>query len=198
MARSNEVSRQGALGVARRAFESWSDHRTIRLGAGLAYYSLFAWVPLVAVSLFVAGLIFSEQDIGSYLVEMIGEAAGSEAACTAADLLTQLELSMSTSGSGVVLFVATVITASFVFVALQDVMNLIWEVPPRHGLRSGLRRRVFAFGRLNGTDLEIHPTEEIRSEYRPATLGRTGKLSRGTNASRPRALPRDRRPRNQS
>ena len=33
------------------AYRNWSRHRTIRLGAGLAYYGLFALVPLVSLFL---------------------------------------------------------------------------------------------------------------------------------------------------
>jgi uncharacterized BrkB/YihY/UPF0761 family membrane protein len=40
-------------------YEHWRDHRTIRLGAGLAYYGLLALVPVFAVALVIAGLVIS-------------------------------------------------------------------------------------------------------------------------------------------
>ena len=43
-------------------YTSWRSHRTIRLGASLAYYGLFAIVPLLAISFAVAGLVISEAD----------------------------------------------------------------------------------------------------------------------------------------
>jgi membrane protein len=37
------------------------------------------------------------------------------------------------------------LAASLLFVALQDALNMIWDVPVRRGIRTGVRRRVLAF-----------------------------------------------------
>jgi membrane protein len=137
---------RGVAGIVRSAYRSWFAHRTIRFGAGLAYYGLFAAVPLVAVALFVAGLIFSQQDVGQYVATQIEPVVGANAAMEVAGLLDGLQEDISNSLGGIVLFVVTVVAASFVFVALQDGINIVWEAPRRRGLEAGLKRRLLAVG----------------------------------------------------
>lgn len=60
-------------------YGEWRRHRTIRLGAGLAYYGLFAFVPLLAVSLSLAGLFFATEDVQSYLATRLADLIGGEA-----------------------------------------------------------------------------------------------------------------------
>ena len=55
-------------------------HRTIRLGAGIAYYGLFALIPILALSLAVAGLVVSDADVQAYLDDRLVEVFGPEAA----------------------------------------------------------------------------------------------------------------------
>jgi membrane protein len=137
---------RGFPGIVWSAYRSWFAHRTIRFGAGLAYYGLFAAVPLVAVSLFVAGLIFSQQDVGQYLASQLEPIVGANAAAEVADFLDGLQEDISNSLDGIVLFIVTVVAASFVFVALQDGINIVWEAPRRRGLEAGLKRRLLAVG----------------------------------------------------
>lgn len=65
-----------AWNVGIETYEQWRDHRTIRLGAGLAYYGLFALVPMLAVALALAGLVISQGDVQSYLADQLSPASG--------------------------------------------------------------------------------------------------------------------------
>jgi uncharacterized BrkB/YihY/UPF0761 family membrane protein len=137
---------RGVPGILWSAYRSWFAHRTIRFGAGLAYYGLFAAVPLVAVALFVAGLIFSQQDVGQYVATQLEPVVGAGAAMQVADLIDGLQDDISNSSFGIVLFMVIVVTASLVFLALEDGMNIAWEAPRRRGLEAGLQRRILAVG----------------------------------------------------
>ena len=94
------------------AHRSWFAHRTIRFGASLAYYGLFAAVPLAAVSLFVAGLIFSQQDVGQYVATQLQPVLGVDATAEITDLLQGLQQDISNSVVGIVLLITTVFAAS--------------------------------------------------------------------------------------
>jgi uncharacterized BrkB/YihY/UPF0761 family membrane protein len=63
---------RAAFDVGDATYQEWRNDRTIRLGAGLAYYGLFAIVPLISLSLLAAGTLFSEQDIQEFLDESLG------------------------------------------------------------------------------------------------------------------------------
>jgi membrane protein len=137
---------QGVPGILWSAYRSWFAHRTIRFGAGLAYYALFAAVPLVVVTLFVASLIFSQQDVGQYVATQLEPVVGADAAMQVADFLDGLEKEISNSNFGIVLLIVTAVAASFVFIALEDGMNIVWDAPRRRGLEASVQRRILALG----------------------------------------------------
>jgi membrane protein len=133
------------VGLLTETYGEWRMHRTIRLGAGLAYYGLFAFVPLLAVSLSLAGIFFQTDDVQDYLAGQFADVLGGDAATVSSALAGALDGFDSLLGLGVVGAVSLVLTASLLVLALQDALNTIWEVPVQVGLRTTLTRRVLAF-----------------------------------------------------
>ena len=133
------------VGLLTETYGAWRMHRTIRLGAGLAYYGLFAFVPVLAVSLSLAGIFFQQDDVQDYLAGQFADLLGDDAATVSAALAGALDGFDSMLGLGVVGAVSLVFTASLLVLALQDALNTIWERPVRVGLRTTLARRVLAF-----------------------------------------------------
>jgi membrane protein len=134
---------RGAWRVGVQTYEQWRSHRTMRLGAGLAYYGLFAIVPLLALALAFAGLVISQDDVQEYLADQLSTLfdVESEAVATAlADLLDGTFASL-----GLIGVASLFLTASLLVVALQDAFNTIWERPVRHGIRHSVLRRLVAF-----------------------------------------------------
>ena len=125
-------------------YGEWRRHRTIRLGAGLAYYGLFAFVPVLAVSLSLAGIFFQKTDVQDYLAGQLADVLGDDAATVSAALARALDGFDSMLGLGLVGAVSLVFTASLLVLALQDALDTIWERPVRVGLRTTLARRVLA------------------------------------------------------
>ena len=114
-----------ARAVTRRAwnlcidtYEQWRDHRTIRLGAGLAYYGLFALVPMLAVALALAGLVISQGDVQSYLADQLSTLLGVDAAAVADALASALDGSGTLAGLGAVGVASLFLTASLLVLAL--------------------------------------------------------------------------------
>ncbi len=131
-------------------YEQWRDHRTIRLGAGIAYYGLFALVPLLALALAIAGLVISRGDVQSYLTERISEWLGIDADNVARALTDALDGTGTLTGLGVLGAASLFLTASVLVVAVQDAFNTIWERPVRPGLRHTVMRRLLAFAVVAG------------------------------------------------
>ena len=126
-------------------YEAWRDHRTIRLGAGLAYYGLFAIVPILAVALSLAGLFISQSDVQSYLADQLSDLFGVDADQVAAVLAETLDDAGAVTGLGLVGAASLFLSASLLVVALQDAFNTIWERPVRSGIRHSVLRRLVAF-----------------------------------------------------
>lgn len=134
----------GELLVA--TYRSWRAHRAIRLGAGLAYYGVFAVVPLLTLAVAVAGLVFSQQEVQAFLLEnlesLLGAAEAEALANTASQGLGEASLGASVGAVGLA---SLLLAASLIFVALQDAFNVIWDVPVETGLRHSVHRRMLAF-----------------------------------------------------
>jgi membrane protein len=137
------VGRWWDIGIE--TYEHWRDHRTIRLGAGLAYYGLFALVPILAVALAIAGSVISQADVQTYLAEQLSELFGVDADVVAGAAAEALDGTGRLAGLGLVGAASLILTASLVVLALQDALNTIWERPVRSGVRHTLMRRLVAF-----------------------------------------------------
>ncbi len=126
-------------------YTSWRSHRTIRLGASLAYYGLFAIVPLLAISLAVAGLVINEADVEELLASVLGNVVDGDGQQFAAQLTESMNSSSTAGSLGLFGLGSLLLTASLVFVALQDAFDTIWEVPVSSGTWASVRRRFVAF-----------------------------------------------------
>jgi membrane protein len=132
--------------VVRLTYRGWRDHRTVRLGAALAYYGLFAVVPLLSVTVVVADLLVSFDAAVAFVATPLAELAGSEPDEVTALLSERLAGVEGPAGLGLLGIVTLLVSASLLFVAFQDALNVIWDVPYRSGLQQTIRRRLLAFG----------------------------------------------------
>ncbi|MET0908621.1 MAG: YihY/virulence factor BrkB family protein [Ilumatobacteraceae bacterium] len=136
---------RGFLALGTATYHEWRMHRTIRLGAGIAYYGLFALIPILSLSIAVAGLVLSDDDVQAYLVGRLEDVFGPDAAGFSSAIATSLGESGTIVGLGIVGAGALVLAASLLVLSLQDALDTIWELPVRSGFRRSFLRRVAAF-----------------------------------------------------
>jgi membrane protein len=128
--------------IARTAFWSWSDHRAIRIGAGLSYYWLFAVVPLATLDLQLAAVFFSSGDIARWILKIVNVAVLDPGSIEARVFVEDLVNSVQGVTVSIVTVVVAAVSASFAFAATQDVINTVWDVPKLRGFAITLRRRI--------------------------------------------------------
>ena len=134
--------------LLRTTYENWRADRAIRLGAGLAYYAIFAAVPLLTTAIALAGMVFSESQIEAFLIDSL-EVLLTDVSVEIRSLVDSAAGAINrteTIGTlGLVGFLTGIFAASLLFVALQDTFNVIWDIPVEHGIRQSIRRRALAF-----------------------------------------------------
>lgn len=139
------TSRLGAYreieGVVRSTYTSWRNHRTMRLGAGLAYYGLFSLSSVIAVAVGLLQIVGRSSAVEDAIAERVVELVGPQGSETVASLFEQLDGASGTS-IGLIGLVSLLITGSLFFLALEDALQQIWDVPVASGFRSTLRRRL--------------------------------------------------------
>ena len=112
---------------------SWSKHNAARLGAALAYYSIFSLGPLLVITVAVAGLTFQQEavrgEVSAQLRALLGDIG--------AQAVNAMLLGASKPKEGLlatVLGVGTLVFAALgLVVQLKDALNIVWEVEPPRG-----------------------------------------------------------------
>jgi len=135
----------GTIATVGQAAREYSADRAARMGAGLAYYSLFALAPLLFLAISLAGLIIGTETAQGELEARLSNAFGPEIAAVVSDMVVAEVASPAlTSTLPVVSLLVLLFGASVLFGAWRDALNLIFDVPWRRGLEASVRRRLFA------------------------------------------------------
>jgi membrane protein len=114
-------------------FDNWSRHRTTRLGAALAYYSVFSLGPLLLIVTSVAGLLFGDEAVRGSLTAQFRQLLGPDGA-QAIEAMLRGAASRESSGIAAVVGVSVLIIAALaVVVQLKDALNTIWDAKEPEG-----------------------------------------------------------------
>ena len=133
------------------ALRAWWDDDALRLGASLAYYTLFALAPILLVATAVAGLVFGAEAVRGEIVGQLDHLVGREGARAVQSLLegaSHRRAGILATALGSITFV---IAATGAFLELQAALNTIWRVKPNP--RANLR--AFVLDRLRSFSLVV-------------------------------------------
>ncbi len=131
----------------------WMGDRAPRLGAALAYYSIFSLAPLLLIAIAVAGLIFGKKAAQGQILGQLRSMIGSQGAEAVEAMLASASKPGSgyaATGIGVVLLL---VGAMGLFGQLQDAMDTVWEVQPKpgRGVMGLLKDRLLSLSMVMGT-----------------------------------------------
>jgi membrane protein len=127
--------------IAKSTLRIFNEQHATRLASSVAYAFIFAIAPLFIIIIGVAGTLMDTQTahgghtaVENALVGQVTRAAGPAAGTTVRDMVTA---SFGKLSSGILAqvigYVLLLVTASGAVSALQDALNVIWDVPPRTG-----------------------------------------------------------------
>src|SRR6186997_1992926 len=127
---------------------AWWDDDALRLGASLAYYTLFAIAPILLVATAIAGMVFGPEAVRGEIVGQLDHLIGHEGARAVQSLLegaSQRRSGMLATAFGSITFV---VAATGAFLELQSALNTIWRVKPNPGtnFKAFVLDRVRSFG----------------------------------------------------
>lgn len=141
------------FGLFKDSFKDWSEDKAARLGAALAYYTIFSLGPLLLITISIAGLVFgtkaAQGQIVGTLQGMVGKQGG-EIIQTAIENAGKPSTSIIATIIGIV---TLLFGASGVFGQLKDALNTIWEVEPKpgRGILASLKEKFMSFTMVLGT-----------------------------------------------
>jgi membrane protein len=114
--------------ILEQTFANWSRHNTARLGAALAYYSIFSLGPIIVISIAVAGMVFGPDaargEITAQIRGLLGDAGAQAVEAMLAGASRPHDGWLATLiGIGTLVFAAVGIV-----VQLKDALNTVWNV----------------------------------------------------------------------
>lgn len=132
------------------AAREWTDDRAIRLGAGLAYYSLFTLVPVMALAVGLASVFFGQQAVDREIYAAISDVVGEDVADLLIEAIGRVRSDRSDTALSLVSVGALLFSATLLFVAWREIVDIIWRVPRKRGFRAAMRRRGFGLAAVLG------------------------------------------------
>lgn len=134
--------------IFRTALRAWWDDDCPRLGASVAYYTLFAIAPVLIVATAVAGMAFGEEAVRGEIIDQLDHLVGREGARTIQSLLEGASQRRAGIIATVIGTTAFVVAATGAFLELQTALNNIWRVKANPGanLKAFLIDRVRSLG----------------------------------------------------
>jgi len=138
---------------------AWNEEKPSRLAAALAYYGMFSFVPVVYISIKIAGFFINDQLLFQQIFDRLTVVLGPETASYIQDLVIATE-GATTGGTLIatlVSFAALLYSASGLFTNLQYSLNTIWHVPieTQSGFLNFIKNRLLAFILVFGVGLVL-------------------------------------------
>jgi membrane protein len=127
----------------RETVSRWSEHKDARLGAALAYYSVFSLGPLILIAIAIAGVVFGAEAVQGQVFGTLKGLLGD----TGSQAIEAMLRGADRPREGIVATVIGVGTLVFaavgVVIQLKDALNTVWEVETTPG--SGVWRFVRSY-----------------------------------------------------
>ena len=140
-------SAKAVLTVAKEAFADWREDNAPRLGAALAYYTVFSLAPLLVIAISVAGLVFGREAAEGRIVAEVQGLVGKVGAEAVQAMLENARKPSASLWATVLGTITLLLGAGGAFTELRGALNVIWEAPPRPGggIRGAIRGRLLSF-----------------------------------------------------
>ena len=130
----------------------WYEDRAQRIGAALAYYTIFALTPGIVIVMALAGHLIG-PGAESQIIDQIRELIGAQGA-KAIEATVQSARATPPGTAELILALVTLVVGLWgVFGELQDGLNTIWGVTPKPGrrVRDIVKERFWSFAMVVGT-----------------------------------------------
>jgi len=141
---------KNAFFILKKTFSGFMEDKAMKLSASLSYYTVFSLGPVLVVIFSVVSLVFGKAAIEGKVYIQIKDLVGEEAAMQVQQIINNV----NQSGDGVlgatIAGIVLIITASAVFIEIQDSLNYIWSVKskPKKGWLKLIINRLLSFSLL--------------------------------------------------
>jgi membrane protein len=158
------------------AVTGWSDHHASRIGAALAFYTVFSLGPILLLAVAVAGFFFGRSTAQGEIYQQMTNLIGPQAAAQVQMVLQHAHRPTAGLVATVISLVTLLLSADTALVELKSGLDEIWSVPTeaRRWYWDYLRTRLLSIALILALGLLL-----LASLLFSAALGALATLSRG-------------------
>ena len=131
------------------AIKGWSKDDVPRLGASLAYYTLFAVGPILIIAIAIAGTVYGPDAVRGQIVGEISGLIGQQGAEAVQTILQSAHQNRTGSVAVIIGTITLILGASGAFLELPPALHTIFRVktdPQKSGLERLILSRLRSFG----------------------------------------------------
>jgi len=134
------------------AFTRYSAHKAPRLGAALAYYTIFSIAPLLLIAIAIAGMVFGREAAQGEILGQLRGVLGTNAASAIQEMVISAAKPKSSTIATIIGIVTLFFGAGGVLTQLKDALNTIWDIEPKKsgGIMSAVREKFLSMAMVLG------------------------------------------------
>jgi membrane protein len=139
--------------VVRKATGGYLDDDLPRMGAALAYYTLFALAPMLIIAIAVGGVLWGSDLVRDQIMSQIQALVGAPGAHTVQAMLDAANRAAPNGLLNILGILTFLVGAGGAFLELQSDLDAIWRVRPKTSggaVRDFIRQRVLSVGLVLG------------------------------------------------
>jgi membrane protein len=138
--------------LLKQAFTQFRQDKAQRLGAALAYYTIFSIAPLLLIAIAIAGMVFGKSQAQAQIVEQLQRLIGDAGAKAITAMLRSAGKPKSGTLAVIIGVVTLLVGAASVFGNLKDALDTIWNVEekPSGGIMAMINQRFLSFAMVLG------------------------------------------------
>jgi len=140
------------LGLFKQTISEFIADKVPRLGAALAYYTIFSLAPLLLIVIAIAGLAFGHDAAQNKIFAQLHGVLGASTAEGVQEMVKNAAKPKSGTVATVLGIATLLLGASGVFGQLKDALNTIWDVKPKEGrgIMGMIKDRFLSFAMVFG------------------------------------------------
>jgi membrane protein len=133
-------------------YYEWSKDKAPRMGAALAYYTIFSLAPLLVIAIAIAGFVFGAEAVQGQIMGQIQGLVGSESARAVQTMIQSAHKPAHGVFATIFGIAVLLLGASGVFTEMHDALNTIWKVDTtsQTGVWRLIKGRFLSFGMVLG------------------------------------------------
>ena len=121
-----------SLRIILRASQKWIENGGARLGAALAYYTIFSTAPLMLIAIHTSGAIFGEDAARGNVQKRLEQITGKTVAVFFEKLVENAAQPTETAWTPTVSVILLIVAALGAFLHMRTSLCMIWRLEPPH------------------------------------------------------------------